>query len=237
MSCFVLVHGAWHGAWCWRALAAALRAAGHTVHAPDLPGHGEDATPAEAVTLAAYTDRVVAVLDACEAAAVLVGHSMGGMVISAAAEQRPEHVAGLVYVSALLPVAGESLRDVETLNPAPVLGEHLIIDEARGLAEVQPEALRELFYHDCSEAHYQYARARLVPQPTAPLLAPLALSEAGFGRVPKAYVECTEDRALCPAFQRLMQARYPAMRAASLASSHSPFFSMPGALAACLDVF
>jgi pimeloyl-ACP methyl ester carboxylesterase len=85
----VLVHGAFGGAWCWEPVLPGLRAAGHTVEAIDLPGHGEDKTPVAEVTLDAYADRVCGVL-AAGPPAVLVGHSMGGVVVTQAAARNKQ---------------------------------------------------------------------------------------------------------------------------------------------------
>lgn len=104
----VLVHGAWSNASAWDRVAADLRVRGFTVTAVNLPGHGADATPASQLTLAGYADAVQAALPA-QGKAVLVGHSMAGMVISAVAERAPEKLASLVYVAAYLPASGQSL--------------------------------------------------------------------------------------------------------------------------------
>jgi pimeloyl-ACP methyl ester carboxylesterase len=114
MARVVLVHGAFSGAWCWEPVLPGLRAAGHTVQTVELPGSGEDDTPVAEVTLQAYADRVGDALGE-GAPAVLVGHSMGGMVITQAAAQHPERVAALVYVTAFLPGDGHSLLDLTAL--------------------------------------------------------------------------------------------------------------------------
>src|SRR5690242_4856292 len=102
MATFVMAHGAWHGGWCWTKVVPLLERAGHAAIAPDLPGHGADTTPAREVTLQAYTDRVCQVALAQAEPVVLVGHSMGGLVISQAAEQCPEAMRTLVYITAFL---------------------------------------------------------------------------------------------------------------------------------------
>ena len=90
MATYVLVHGAWHGAWCWFKVIPLLEKRGHKVVALDLPSHGRDKTPTSSVTLQSYADRVCQTLDECSEPVVLVGHSMGGVVITQAAEQRPK---------------------------------------------------------------------------------------------------------------------------------------------------
>ncbi|MBD3648667.1 MAG: alpha/beta fold hydrolase, partial [Pseudomonadales bacterium] len=82
MANFVLVHGAWHGGWCWQKVRTFLEERGHRVWTPDLPGHGDDPGDVADATLDNYVDRVVAPLDECDAPAVLVGHSSGGGVIA-----------------------------------------------------------------------------------------------------------------------------------------------------------
>ena len=126
MSHFVLIHGAWHGAWCWYKLAAVLRAAGHMVTCPDLPGHGVDRTPTADVTLASYVGRVVEVLDAALEPVVLLGHSMGGAVVTQAAEERPDRVRHLVYLAAFAPGDGQSVFQVARADPDDRMGARMV---------------------------------------------------------------------------------------------------------------
>src|SRR5258705_11847133 len=111
MSSYVLIHGAMHGAWCWERVIPLLQASGHAVIAPDLPGHGADGTPRAAVTLAHYVACVGRLLEAAAEPVVLVGHSMGGMVVSAALDAWPAKGRPLVYISPVVPVDGEALNE------------------------------------------------------------------------------------------------------------------------------
>ncbi len=106
---YILVHGAWHGGWCWRYLTPLLQAAGHRVFAPALPGHGNDCTPLVEVTFVSYVDRIINLVHRATSLVVLVGHSLGGMVISQVAEECPTSIARLVYLTALLPQNGQSV--------------------------------------------------------------------------------------------------------------------------------
>ena len=112
MSTFVLIHGSWHGAWCWYKVIPRLERAGHRVIAPDLPSLGKDKTPISRVSLRLWTESVCQVLDAETEPVVLVGHSRGGMVISEVAESRPEKIKTLVYLCAFLLWNGESVMQV-----------------------------------------------------------------------------------------------------------------------------
>ncbi len=89
MSTFVLVHGAWHGGWCWQLSAPMLEQVGHRVLTLDLPGLGDDTTPVQNITLAAYSEAVARVVNAQPEPVILVGHSMGGVAITQAAELLP----------------------------------------------------------------------------------------------------------------------------------------------------
>jgi pimeloyl-ACP methyl ester carboxylesterase len=232
---FVLVHGAWHGAWCWKKVVPELERLGHTVATPDLPGLGDDPTPAGGVTLEDYAARIVSVLDAHAEPSVLVGHSMGGMAISAAAELRPAKVRRLVYLCAFLPRNGESLLMLEERNADPRVPPNITPDKDHFTATIDPDAVVELFYHDCSAEDVAFAKARLRPQSFLPLKAPVALTDRGFGPVPRTYIECTEDRAIVIEFQRVMQRASPCDSVVSLRTSHSPFLSAPALLAATLS--
>ncbi len=228
MSCFVLVHGAWHGGWSWDGLAGELRAAGHQVRAIDLPGMGSDPTPLPAVTLAGWIQRVVTELQSLPEPAQLVGHSMGGMVITGAAAAVPARVACATYVCAFLPQDGESLLSL-AMRPEGAATALVQEPTADGVSTtVAPASARAAFYGLCAPADAEAAIARLTPQPLQPILAPIALGS--HAPVARRYLECTEDRAIPLALQRFMAARSPGIRIDTLPSDHSPFLSMPGEL-------
>ncbi|WP_373051205.1 alpha/beta fold hydrolase, partial [Thalassovita aquimarina] len=114
MAQFLLVHGAGHGAWCWRDVIPALQRLGHQAKAIDLPGHGEDKTPYQDVTLDLYAD---ALLDALDYPMIVVGHSMGGYPITLAAERNPLNFRHLVYLCAYVPKPGLSLAQMRMEAP------------------------------------------------------------------------------------------------------------------------
>lgn len=235
---FVLIHGGWHGAWCWSRVAAKLREAGHVVTAPDLPAHGDDRTPVEQASLKSYVHTVTDVLDASPQPVVLVGHSIGGMTISQAAEERPEKVRTLVYLSAFVMRDGETASSRRDANSAlnglvqlePSTGTPLL---AR-LDASMPDRVRNALYHDVNDVDVRNTLARLGPEPMAPWFEPLRLSAARFGAVDKVYLHCSDDRATTAAQQRSHAARWPMRKTVTLPSSHSPFLSMPGRLADAL---
>lgn len=235
MATFVLIHGAWHGAWCWAKVTPLLQLAGHRVVAPDLPGHGLDTTPTPEVTMARYVARVCEMLDAEAEPVVLVGHSMGGRVITQTAEQRPERIRKLVYLTAHIPRHGESgapLVNGENLQARMQSFRELSADGA--YTTFKPEHLQEVFYNDCSDEDVAWAKALLAPQAVEPLSAQLSLTDGRFGTVPRAYIECTLDNAIPLALQRQIVANTPCQQVVTLETSHSPFMSAPVPLAEVL---
>ncbi len=145
MSTYVLIHGAWAGRWCWEKVAPLLQQAGHQVVPLDLPGHGQDRTPLREITLAAYTKRVCETLDAQAEPVMLVGHSMGGIVITQVAEERPEKIQTLVYLSAFLPQNGESLFQLASGDTGSLIMPNLMVNEEQGYMTFKEEApLKEI---------------------------------------------------------------------------------------------
>lgn len=236
MATFVLIHGSWHGGWCFDALRRRLEAAGHDVIAPDLPGMGGDEAALDAVTLDGWAEFVA---DLCRSAGprpvILAGHSRGGLVISQAAEKAPEAIDTLVYICAMMLPDGMSraqFKQLEGPNPAfdalisPTPGGHGTritgADPAAVFAQLAPPELAAA------------AMARLVDEPHRPRSMPLHLTPGRYGRVPRVYVECTDDRTIPLASQRRMQHLVPGARVETLWADHSPFLSRPEALAAIL---
>ena len=115
MARFVLVHGAFSGAWIWGPLTDQLKAAGHTVDAFDLPGLGDDNTPVGEVTLGSCAARLCEVLASSSEPAIVAAHSMGGVIATQGSARCPERVAALVYVSAFMPRDGQSVLDLTKL--------------------------------------------------------------------------------------------------------------------------
>jgi pimeloyl-ACP methyl ester carboxylesterase len=235
MATFILVHGAMHGGWCWHKLVPLLESRGHRVLAPDLPGMGEDATPLSEVTLETWAEFIARQSREAGEPVILVGHSRGGTVISEAAELAPQAMLGLVYLAALLLPAGQ------------VAFEAAVAEDARSAAEsgkgatddlslrVEPEAARALFYNRATPEDAIWAGARLCPEPLAPNMTPLTVTRERWGRLPRAYIECLDDRALPIGLQRSMQAALPCDPVVTMDSDHSPFLCEPRALAAHLD--
>ncbi|MBL8202339.1 MAG: alpha/beta fold hydrolase [Chromatiales bacterium] len=235
MATFVLVHGAWHGAWCWRHVASLLRDRGHDVLAPDLPGHGDDPADLAAQSLENYASRIQDIVRGCRGAVVLVGHSLGGLVISAAAEALPERIRRLVYVTGFLPRDGDSLVRICSVDPGNPLNAASVRTPDGKCVTVDPERLRELFFADCPGEDFALASARLGPEPIAVMFQTVHVTPSRFGRVPRAYIHCSRDVALPLFVQEQMVAASPCQTVLTLPTGHSPFFAAPERLAGMLD--
>ena len=231
MADFLLIHGSGHGAWAWRDVLPRLHALGHEARAIDLPGHGDDPTPLEAVRLEGYRDAILAALGD---RTVLVGHSMGGYPITAAAEAAPGRVAALVYLCAYVPVAGQSLADMRRAGPRQPLAP-AIRRAGDGLSfTFDPSMARDIFFHDCPDEAVAFALARLCRQPTLPQETPIDATGRA-AALPRHYIICEDDRAIPPEYQETMSADFDPGSVHRLGTSHSPFFSAPGRLARLLN--
>ena len=224
MATFVLIHGAWHGSWCWDKVRPILEQSGHAVETPDLPGHGEDKTPISGVNLEAYTNRVCQVLDQQTEKVILVGHSLGGLSITQAAEQRPEKIELLVYLTAFLLKNGESRMSVRENEPGgSALGPSMEMVPDKGFVTIKDEGVKPSFYHDCSDEDIAWAKSHLVPQALQPMGAPMTTTDQNFGQVRRVYIECLQDQAIVPDFQKQMYGATPCEQVISMDTSHSPF--------------
>ena len=164
---------------------------------------------------------------------VLVGHSMGGMVISAAAQARPDDVEALVYVAAYLPQDGQSLLDLAFMDPGSLVGEHLI-DNGDGTTSIEEEFIGEVFCGECSARDVMLLQDEHRPEPGAPLATPIALDDEAFGSVPRLYVRTSEDQVVSPLLQDQMLLATPADGEATIDTSHSPMLSDPSGLATAI---
>jgi pimeloyl-ACP methyl ester carboxylesterase len=210
----VLVHGAWHGAWCWDEVALRLRADGRAVVAVDLPsvaGSGDMYDDARVVR-----DAIAAI----DGDTVVVGHSYGGVVITEAVAGL-EGVRHLVYLTAFMLDEGESLADVAGRTPPAWQ-----IPEPDGKT-LSVEGPQQVFYNTCSQATADAAAARLRPHAIAAFVQPVR--SVAWRDVPSTYVICDRDNAIPVAAQEAMSAR--AGTTYRLESDHSPFLTDPDAVA------
>jgi pimeloyl-ACP methyl ester carboxylesterase len=238
---YILVHGAWHGAWCWNKVIPLLQANGNTAIAIDLPGHGTNAGHTLDINLDDYVNAVMTAANDQKGQVILVGHSMAGIVISQTAEKLgSEKVSTLIYLDAFLPKNGESLfglveATLKHLTPdsrKPALVGNIITSDDHKTNSINTEMAADIFYHDCSEEDKKFALARISKEPIVPLATPLRLTDDVYGVIPKYYILCTESRDMDKTF---LSTNMPCVKVYKLASSHSPFFSIPEKLVDILN--
>jgi len=231
MATFILIHGAWHGSWCWERVVSLLEEQGHRVLAPDLPGMGEDHTPFNQITLDYWARFVAVLVRQQDEKVILVGHSRGGIVISQAAEYVADHIQGLIYLAAFLLPNGETLLGTLQGHPRdPERPPDLIVSPDKSSSTITTDAVRNTFYNTTSEVWLARAMSLVGPEPMASFVTPLRVTEEGFGQVPRAYIECLKDRAIPIELQRSMVSALPCESVVTMDSDHSPFYSAPESL-------
>jgi pimeloyl-ACP methyl ester carboxylesterase len=231
MSTYVLVHGAWLGAWCWDKVAQQLQRAGHKAVVVELPGHGQDQTPVSQVSLDGYVDAVARAIEQQQGRVILVGHSMAGLVISAVAERMPERIAALIYVAAYLLESGQSIVQASQAATDSAVGANMEFAPDYSTVGIKSEAIREAFAADAGPGDFERLRQAFRPEPTGPFNTPLNVTPERFGRVPRRYIRTQQDRAVTPMLQEAMLAKVPCERVVSMNTSHTPFLTAPEELA------
>jgi pimeloyl-ACP methyl ester carboxylesterase len=221
---FALVHGAFHGGWCWEPLERELKRLGHSVVAPDLPCDDPDAGAAE------YAEVVAAAL-AGERNAVVVGHSLGGVTIPLVPARR------LVFLCALVPRPGTRLVDsltAERVNPpGPGLASATVLDDRGRTCCVNFERAREYMYQDCREELARAAFDRLRPQALRVLNEETPLER--MPETPSSYILCRDDRIVDPGWSRYAARELLGVEPIELDGGHSPMLAQPHRLADLLD--
>jgi pimeloyl-ACP methyl ester carboxylesterase len=227
MARFVLVHGAFGGAWSWEPVTGPLEAAGHTVETLDLPGGGHDETPLEEITLDACAARVCEVLARHPEPAVLVGYSMGGVIVTQAASNCRERVASLIFMAAFMPSNGQSLLDLTRLpeGKGDMIQANVVVQGEPAVAALSDEAAAEAIYHCCTPEVTAMAIARRRPQAVAPFATPVHVDDAMLASIPRSYVLTGQDRCILPALQRRMIAEHPCRKVIEIDTDHAPHLS------------
>lgn len=243
---FVLIHGGFHGAWCWNRVIPELDALGHDAIALDMPGHGERVD----VSAPTYVERAKTILEILQPGDVLVGHSGGGYDITMAADAAPDKIGHLVYLAAGLPLEGKTImestggaveRDAKTgeLRAVRLMNDEtgmlrFIRADARGRMIWQSEdGAREFFYHDCDPETVAWAFGKLTPTPVTDRAEVIRLTNFWDADLPRSYILCLQDRSK-PRWMSKQAWQRLGVEPLTIDASHSPFLSRPRELAALL---
>jgi pimeloyl-ACP methyl ester carboxylesterase len=231
---YVLVHGAWQAPYVWDAVRSNLENKGNKVIVVELPGHGADTTSAQNLSLDVYRDKVIEAVSKVNGKVILVGHSMGGMVITHVAEKIPSKISKLVYIGAFLPASGQALTDLAYSDPASKLGPSLVPSADQLTLDVKRESLVPLFINDGSQVNQERVVTNYRAEPAIPFTNKVTLTGKNFGAVEKAYIKTLRDVVISPGLQDRMIAAAGIKTIYEVNTSHSPFLAQPGAVSELL---
>ncbi|SDZ88688.1 alpha/beta fold hydrolase [Pedobacter hartonius] len=232
---FVLVHGAFQGAYAWKFVKSQLEAAGQKVVVVELPGHGSDQTPPGTLTLKAYRDKVISAISPLTGKVILVAHSAGGSVATAVADTIPDRIEKLVYIAAAIPQNGQSLDDIVGMDPNSQLFPN-VTPSADGLTGSIPnDKVFSIFCQDGSEEVRQLLIANNRPEPIKPQMEKIVLkNNPAAAALPKYYIHTTKDLVAPFELQKKIVATAGITNVFTLDSGHCPFLSVPDKVTAIL---
>lgn len=208
---FVLVHGGFHGAWCWEKLIPELISRGHEAVAVDCPGHGKRVD--EEATLAGYRDAVVEVIQPGD---VVVGHSMGGFITTLAVDAAIDRVSHVVYLAAGAGALSQRRSVVEPVDGGKRMKFTAMVEAA------------DFFYGDCPPDIVDWACRQLTPQPVAPMIEPISVPRFWDASPPRSLILCRQDRASgAGEAGQIRTSQRLGVEPLWMDTSHSPFLSQP----------
>lgn len=225
---FLLIHGSWHGAWCWHKVAPRLEAEGHQVIVPDLPGRGRSPARTWAVGLGTMVKAVGRVLPIGEKTTIVV-HSRYGILASMLAEAYPERIEQIIYLASFMLPNNKRVIDYMPDQGSKLTG-HVDINKLALWDRLDPAVYKEALYADCSDDDVMMARLLLTLEPARPALTRMKLTADNYGSVRRAYIRLTEDYAVSLNLQDKLLNQTPVDRVESINSSHSAYFSQPDEL-------
>jgi pimeloyl-ACP methyl ester carboxylesterase len=189
---FVLVHGAWHGGWCWAAVINQLERLGDRAYAVDLPGHAMNRADRTKVTLDSYVNSVAEFIERHDLKnVVLAGHSLGGLTIPGVAAKIPARIKRVVWVTAMVALDGQPAIDAAASPLAAAIDS---LPERSVTLEMLGKDAIDGLTNDMAPALTEYVMSALGPQPLAPLLAPVPMAPYFATGIPSSYIVCEDDQ-------------------------------------------
>jgi len=233
MTHYILVHGAWEGAWSWDLTQPVLEKAGHKVTTVDLIGSPGNKSEIAQVTMEDYIETVTSAIKGLDHNIVLVGHSLAGAIISQVAERKPEKIDRLVYITAFLLENGDSIIEAMQRDPDGEFLPKLSFSDDQTYATADETTWRNIAFHDVREGRILDALPQVIgtKQATEPFMAKVAVSEERFGSVPKTYIRTGLDKMVSPKLQDEMLSNWNVDKVHTLQSGHFPTLSLPETLA------
>ncbi len=224
---FVLVHGAFQAPYTWQFVKTKLEAAGHKVVVVELPGHGKDQTPPETISINTYRDKVVSAITSINGPVVLVGHSLGGAIITAVADTIPGKIEKLVYLAGFVPGNGQSIFDLTSMDPNSQFGPALIPSADGFTVAIPNDKVMQVFAQDGNEQVKQLLIENNRPEPIAAQADKIHLKNPAFASVPKYYIYTNQDHAITIDLQKKMVATAGIKNVFAVESGHCPMLTKP----------
>lgn len=231
-SHFVLIHGAWHGGWCWDGVIEELEKAGHTAEAPTLPGHspGDDRSK---VTFEDYVGKIVNLLNKQPVPVVLVGHSSAGFLLQAAAPKAANKISQLIFLNAFILPNGKSQFDLVPPEASEGMTAAANASADRSVPVIE-EFVRDMLMAGEPPEMQDALISRLVPQPLALFTTPVNTADFEKLNVSKAVVFCKNDASLPPEAYLAMAEGLGPHSLLEIDGSHEALFTNPSAVAGAL---
>ncbi|MBD0280297.1 MAG: alpha/beta hydrolase, partial [Flavisolibacter sp.] len=186
-----------------------------------------DVTPPQNVSIDVYRDKVLAAINNVSEKVILVGHSMGGMVISAVAEKAPDKIEKLVFIGAYVPTNGQSLLELAGQDHQSILGASIVPSADQLTLNIKRDSIVAAFCHDAPQPTQQEVVSKFRVEPAIPFTNKVTITDDGFGRVDKYYIHTLQDRAIGIDLQHSMASAARITKTYSVNTSHSPFLSQP----------
>ncbi|MBA2708991.1 MAG: alpha/beta fold hydrolase [Tatlockia sp.] len=232
---FLLIHGSWHGAWCWKKLTPFL-SKNHHVTCLELPGSGQRFGEIDQVTLPLLTDTLRQFLTEATSPVTVIAHSFAGLLIAQLAECFDDIIHHSFYLAAWLPREGYSLVDMAMEYNNSELPTIFKPAEKTNWLALDPIGAKTIFYHDCNEEDQNYAAERLKPKNSLPDQTKLSAVKNNQSLAKSTYIICSEDKVIKPSSQLDMAIRFGFTKTQCIdfPSGHSPFLAKPELLSKIL---
>lgn len=224
---FVLVHGAFQGPYAWQFVKTKLEAAGQKVVVIELPGHGQDQTPPEMINTKTYRDKVVSTITGINGPVVLVGHSLGGLVINAVADTIPDHIEKLVYLAGVPPVNNKSVLDLAEMDPNSQFAPNLVPSADGYTVSIPDDKIMQIFAQDGNDQITKLLIDNNRPEPAIPNTEKMILENPAFASVPKYYIHTNQDRAITIDLQKELVAATGIQNVYAINSGHCAMLTNP----------
>lgn len=226
MANIILLHGAWHGPWCFEKLIPELEI-GNNIIIPELPCVSYDNND---VNLEIYNKIVINELNKLGAPAILVGHSLAGLILCELGSRFPDKISKLVFIAGFIPENSSNLMSCSREDTDADMSLAFMPPDDKTILTLNPDNIAEFLYNNCSAEDKAWAVAQLQPQKLTPFNDKVSYDVKTLDKIKKVYIECEHDRAVSLNMQQKMHARINC-EAVLLNSCHSPFICMPDKIA------